>query len=49
VSAQNRDFSQEEQQRKAEEHLQKAVEIGRMSGISIDKLLELLRILYQEE
>jgi GntR family transcriptional regulator len=49
VSAQNRDFIQEEQQRKAEEHLQKAVEIGRMSGISIDKLIELLKILYHEE
>jgi GntR family transcriptional regulator len=49
VSAQNRDFIQEEQQRKAEEHLEKAVEIGRMSGISIDKLIELLKILYQEE
>jgi GntR family transcriptional regulator len=49
VSAQNRDFIQEEQQRKAEEHLQEAAEIGKTSGISNEKLIELLRLFYQGE
>lgn len=41
VSAQNRDFFIEEQQKKIEEHLLKAVEISRESGISLDKLTKL--------
>ena len=49
VSAQNKEFYQEEQQRIAEEHLEAAAEIGRTSGISLDKLIELLTIFYQEE
>lgn len=49
VSALNKDFMQEEQQRKAEEHLQAAVDIGRANGISLEKLLELLTLFYQEE
>lgn len=49
VSAQNKDFFQEEQQRKAEEHLQKATNIARVSGISLDKLIELLRMFYHGE
>lgn len=50
VSAQNKDFFyQEEQQRLAEEHLQEAADIGRISGISLEKLIELLTIFYQEE
>ena len=49
VSAQNKDFYQEEQQRLAEEHLQEAADIGRTSGISLEKLIELLTIFYQEE
>lgn len=49
VSAQNKDFYQEEQQRLAEEHLQEAAEIGRTSGISLGKLVELLTMFYQEE
>ena len=49
VSASNRDFIQEEQQRKAESHLQEAAEIGRTSGISLDKLIELLTLFYTEE
>lgn len=49
VSARNRDFIQEEQQRKAEEHLQEAAEIGRTSGIPLDKLMELLKLFYNEE
>lgn len=49
VSAQNKDFYQEEQQRRAEEHLQEAVEIGKTSGIPLSKLIELLTLFYQEE
>lgn len=49
VSAQNKDFYQEEQQRRAEEHLQQAAEIGRASGIPIEKLSELLALFYQED
>lgn len=49
VSALNKDFMQEEQQRKAEEHLQEAADIGRANGISLEKLLELLTLFYQEE
>ncbi len=44
VSAQNKEFYQEEQQRIAEEHLQAAAEIGRTSNISIEKLTELLAL-----
>ena len=39
----------EKQQRKAEEHLQAAADIGRANGISLEKLLELLTLFYQEE
>lgn len=49
VSALNKEFMQEEQQRKAEEHLQAAADIGRANGISLEKLLELLTLFYQEE
>lgn len=49
VSAQNKEFYQEEQQRIAEEHLEAAAGIGRTSGISLDKLIELLTMFYQEE
>ena len=48
MSAQNKDFYQEEQQRIAEEHLQAAAEIGRTSDISLEKLTELLALFYQE-
>jgi len=47
VAAQNKDFIQEEQQRRAEEHLQEAAEIGRTNGIPVDKLIELLKIFFQ--
>lgn len=49
VSAQNKEFYQEEQQRRAEEHLQQAANIGRISGIPVEKLVELLRLFYQED
>ena len=49
VSAQNKDFYQEEQQKKAEEHLQIAADIGRTSNIALEKLMELLSIFYTGE
>jgi len=47
VSAQNKDFIQEEQQRRAESHLQEAAEIGRTHGIPVEKLAELLKLFYE--
>ena len=49
VSAQNQDFYLEEQQKKIEEHFSEAIEIARGSGISLQKLLNLLKILYEED
>lgn len=49
VSAQNKDFYQEEQQKRAEEHLQIAAEIGRTSNIPLEKLTELLAMFYAGE
>ena len=49
VSAQNQDFYLEEQQKKIEERFAEAVEIARISNISLDKLIDLLTLLYQED
>ena len=49
VAAQNKEFIQEEQQRRAEEHLQEAAEIGRTNGIPVSKLVELLTLFYKGE
>jgi GntR family transcriptional regulator len=49
IAAQNKDFYQEEQQKKAEEHLQIAAEIGRNSNIPPEKLCELLTMFYAGE
>ncbi len=48
VSAQNKDFIKEEQQKLLEEHLMIAIDIARTNGISIDKVIELSRIFYEE-
>lgn len=48
VSANNKEFYQEQQQILAEEHLQAAAEIGRNSNIPLEKLTELLAMFYQE-
>ncbi|WP_314912987.1 GntR family transcriptional regulator [Stomatobaculum longum] len=48
VSAQNKEFYQEEQQRIAEEHLQIAAEIGRTNRIPLEKL-KLLALFYLED
>jgi len=49
VSAQNQDFYLEEQQKKIEEHFTEAIEIARTSGIPLDKMLNLLTLLYEED
>jgi len=49
VSARNKDFVQEEQQRRAEEFLQQAAEIGRTYNIPLSTLVEILKIFYQGE
>ena len=43
------DQNREEQQRKAEEHLLAAAEIARVSGISLESLVQALTIFYREE
>ena len=49
VSAQNQDFYLEEQQKKIEEHFSEAIELARASGIPLDKMLNLLTLLYEED
>ncbi|MNF02673.1 hypothetical protein D3C80_2018600 [compost metagenome] len=49
ISAQNRDFIQEEQQKKIEEHLRLAAETARASGIKLEQLTQLLNIFYKED
>jgi len=49
VSAQNKDFIQEEQQRKVEEHLLQAVDIAKSNGIAMETLKQLLTLFYEGE
>ena len=49
VSVQNQDFYLEEQQKKIEEHFSEAIEIARTGGISLNKLVDLLTLLYEED
>ena len=49
VSARNKEFYQEEQQRIAEEHLQAAANIGRVRNIPLSKLMDLLTMFYMED
>ncbi len=49
ISARNKDFFQEEQQRMAEEHLLQAADIARTSSIPLDTLIGILTMFYQEE
>lgn len=49
ISANSKEFYQEEQQKAVEEHLVQAVDIARRCGISEAKLIELVKIFYQEE
>ena len=48
ITADSKEFWQEEQQRLAEEYMAKAVEIARNCGISADKLKEILDMFYEE-
>ena len=48
ISANSREFYQEEQQRMAEAHLQAAAEIGRKCAVALPKLVELLTMFYEE-
>ena len=41
MSAQKREFYQEEQQRRVEDHLQQAADTGRISDIPVKKFVEL--------
>ncbi|TCK90523.1 GntR family transcriptional regulator [Natranaerovirga hydrolytica] len=49
VSARNKDYIKEEQQKKVEEHLTIAAETARMNDIQLEKLIEILTIVYKEE
>ncbi len=49
VSVRNQDFYLEEQQKKIEGCFNDAIEIARMSGIPLDKLISLLTLLYEED
>lgn len=49
VAAKNTDFLREEQLRKAEEALQKAVDIAKRGGIALAELNEMLALLYGQE
>lgn len=48
VSAQNKNFIQEEQQKRAEEHLLQAADIARTNGIPLEKIQQLLKLFYEE-
>ena len=49
VSVRNQDFYLEEQQKKIEGCFNDAIEIARVSGIPLDKLVGLLTLLYEED
>ena len=49
VSAQNQFFYLEKQQKKIEEKFVEAIDLARTSGIKLDKLINLLTLLYEED
>ncbi|MBR9936234.1 GntR family transcriptional regulator [Oscillospiraceae bacterium Marseille-Q3528] len=49
VASTDREFLREEQLRTAEAHLTQAVRAARLGGIDIEELVEVLRMLYEEE
>lgn len=49
VSAQNQEFYLEEQKKKIEEKFGEAIEIARTSGISLERVIGLLTLMYQED
>ena len=48
VARRNMEFIREEQLKKAEAHLQQAVELAHSSGITLEELLEIVRLQYGE-
>ena len=48
VKAQNAELLREENLRQVEEHLQKAVQKAKMSGITFEELTDILKMLYDE-
>lgn len=49
VLARNKDFYKEQQQKKMEEYLQLAIEVAKENAITLEKITEILKILYLEE
>jgi GntR family transcriptional regulator len=49
IAEKNLDFVREEQLRIVEEHLNKAVEGARAGNIKLNELIEIIRMLYEEE
>lgn len=49
VAAQNKDFIQEEHLRQIEQKLMDAADLGRSSAVSLEKMIELLTIFYQDD
>ena len=49
VAPKNREFIREEQMRVMEEHLQKAADAARAGGITVDEMIEMIKIFYTEE
>ncbi|NLL72424.1 MAG: GntR family transcriptional regulator [Clostridiales bacterium] len=49
VADKNMEFVREEQLKLVEEHLNKAVDGAKAGGISLDELLEIIRMIYEEE
>lgn len=49
ICANSKEFYQEEQQKIVEEHLLAAAETARRCGITLEKLMELVKLFYEEE
>ena len=49
VLSQNPEFYLEEKQKKIEQHLTEAIELAKISGINLETLQHLLKLLYEEE
>ena len=49
VLARNKEFYKEQQQKKMEEYLQLAIEVAKENAITLEKITEILKILYLEE
>lgn len=49
VLARNKEFYKEQQQKRIEEYMQLAIDAAKENAMSLDKLIDLLKILYLEE